>query len=146
MALISDWFSRKTAGTAAPEAALSAIPQGGADREAKPGSRKTLRLAQRELLYGVIREAMVRAGVLSSSYKFKVLSLDAQGRQYLVMMDLGRDVEGHTGRLADIETQMARSALARHDILVTAVYWRVNEAMESRALRQPASPAARAGN
>lgn len=146
MALINDWFSRKTAGKAAPEAGMAATPTGSADREAKPGSRKTQRLAQRELLYGVIREAMVRAGVLSSSYKFKVLSLDAQGRQYLVMMDLGRDVEGHTGRLADVETQMARSALARHDILVTAVYWRANEPMASSVLHQAAPPVVRAGN
>lgn len=146
MALISDWFSRKTAEKAAPEAAIFAPPHGSADRDAKPGSRKTLRLAQRELLYGVIRESMVRAGVLSSSYKFKVLSLDAQGRQYLVMMDLDRDVEGHTSRLADIETQMAHSALARHDILVTAVYWRVNEPMASRVLRPPMPAGVRAGN
>ena len=60
-------------------------------------------MARRELLYGVVREAMVRAGVLSSSYKFKVLSLDARGRQFLVMVDLSHGAGGETGRLAEIE-------------------------------------------
>ena len=46
-----------------------------------PGNRKQERLERRELLYAVVREAMVRASVLSSTYKFKVLSLDPRGRQ-----------------------------------------------------------------
>ena len=40
-----------------------------------PGSaanRKNERLERRELLYSVVREAMIRVGVLSSSYKFKI--------------------------------------------------------------------------
>lgn len=70
---------------------------------------------------------MVRAGVLSASYKFKVLSLDARGRQFLVMMDLAREFGGETSRLAEIEAMIAQNAKARYDIVVTAVYWRMNE-------------------
>lgn len=95
-----------------------------------PGSaanRKNERLERRELLYAVVREAMIRAGVLSSTYKFKVLSLDSRGRQYLIMMDMARQYAGETSRLAEIEGLIAQHAKARHDILVTAVYWRVNE-------------------
>jgi hypothetical protein len=95
-----------------------------------PGSaanRKSERLERRELLYSVVREAMIKAGVLSSTYKFKVLSLDSRGRQYLIMMDLARQYAGETSRLAEIEGLIAQHAKARHDILVTAVYWRVNE-------------------
>ena len=51
-------------------------------------NRKSERLERRELLYTVVRNAMTRAGVLSASFKFKVLSLDSRGRQYLIMMDL----------------------------------------------------------
>jgi len=91
------------------------------------GNRKTERMARRELLYSVVREAMVRAGVLSASYKFKVLSLDQRGRQFLVMMDLANEFGGETSRLAEIEALIAQNAKARYDILVTAVYWRVNE-------------------
>ncbi|HWP11805.1 MAG TPA: hypothetical protein VNN06_08285 [Ramlibacter sp.] len=93
----------------------------------QPANRKTERMARRELLYTVVREAMMRAGVLSASYKFKVLSLDARGRQFLVMVDLARDHGGETARLAEIEAAIAQAAKSRYDIVVTAVYWRTNE-------------------
>src|SRR4051812_18953987 len=94
---------------------------------AQPANKKHERMARRELLYGVVREAMVRAGVLSSSYKFKVLSLDARGRQFLVMVDLSRDNGVVVGQLAEIEAMIAQGAKTRHDILVTSVYWRMSE-------------------
>ncbi len=94
---------------------------------AQPANRKGERMARRELLYSVVREAMTRAGVLSASYKFKVLSLDARGRQFLVMVDLSRDYVSETSRLAEIEALIAQGAKSRHDILVSAVYWRMNE-------------------
>jgi len=93
----------------------------------QPANRKNERMARRELLYSVVRDAMMRAGVLSASYKFKVLSLDPRGRQFLVMVDLARDFGGETTRLAEIEAMIAQGAKSRHDILVTAVYWRINE-------------------
>jgi hypothetical protein len=94
---------------------------------AQPANRKQERLERRELLYAVVREAMVRASVLSSSYKFKVLSLDQRGRQFLVMVDLAQGASGDTRRLAEIEAMVAQSAKARYDILVSAVYWRAND-------------------
>ena len=90
------------------------------------GNRKTERIERREQLYGVVRDAMTRAGILSASYKFKVLSLDPRGRQYLIMMDLSNQSAGDTDRLAEIESLIAQTAKSRHEILVTAVYWRVN--------------------
>jgi len=94
---------------------------------AQPANRKHERMARRELLYGVVREAMMRAGVLSSSYKFKVLSLDGRGRQFLVMVDLSNDSSTGVSHLAEMEAMIAQSAKLRHDILVTAVYWRMSE-------------------
>ena len=94
-------------------------------------NRKTERLERRELLYTVVRDAMTRAGVLSASYKFKVLSLDSRGRQYLIMMDLARKDAGAPERLAEIEGVIAQNAKIRHDILVTAVYWRLHEHVTS---------------
>jgi hypothetical protein len=96
-------------------------------REPAPGKRKVERAARRELLYAVVREAMVRAGVLSASYKFKVLSLDTEGRQFLIMVDLARGTGGDAANLSEIEALIAQSAKARHGMEVTAVYWRVNE-------------------
>lgn len=109
---------------------------------AQPANRKNERMARRELLYTVVREAMMHAGVLSSSYKFKVLSLDARGRQFLVMVDLAAGAGGETMRLAEIEALIAQHAKTRHDILVSAVYWRSNEhvAVGDPGLRSVASP------
>ncbi len=108
-----------------------------------PGSaanRKGERLERREMLYAVVREAMIRAGVLSSTYKFKVLSLDSRGRQYLIMMDMARQYAGETARLAEIEGLIAQHAKTRHDILVTAVYWRINETVTA-GLSRVSAPA-----
>ena len=56
-----------------------------------------------------------------------MLSLDQRGRQFLVMMDLAREYGGETVRLSEIEALIAQTAKTRHDILVTAVYWRIND-------------------
>jgi hypothetical protein len=101
--------------------------QGKSVVEAPASSRKHERMEQRELLYSVVRDCMNGVGVLSSSYKFKVLSLDSHGRHYLIMMDLPREQVGDTARLSEVESLIAKHAKAQHDILVTAVYWRVNE-------------------
>jgi hypothetical protein len=100
--------------------------------------RKTLRLNQRELLYSTVRDVMIRAGVLAASYRFKVLSLDAQGRKYLIMMDLLRDGIGEMKGLAEIESMVMQAAKVRHDLVVTGVYWRneLPEPMRSRPAAQ----------
>lgn len=99
---------------------------------------KNERVERRELLYIVVRDAMVCAGVLSASYKFKVLSLDPRGLQFLVMMDLAREFGGETGRLSEIETLIAQTAKARYNIAVTAVYWRINELVVTGVVRKGA--------
>lgn len=94
---------------------------------AQPANRKHERMHRRELLYAVVRDSMSRAGLLSTTYKFKVLSLDARGRQFLVMVDLAAEAGRETLHLAEIEAMIAQSGKTRHDILVTAVYWRMND-------------------
>lgn len=136
------WFSKKKQGLA-PAAESSGLGHidatlpfnhSGKSRSKGPHSvpgsaanRKNERLERRELLYTVVRESMTRAGLLSTSYKFKVLSLDQRGRQFLVMMDLAREYGGETVRLSEIEALIAQTAKTRYDILVTAVYWRIND-------------------
>ncbi|HEY8356382.1 MAG TPA: hypothetical protein VIL30_02875 [Ramlibacter sp.] len=130
-----NWLSpRKKARPLPPESSglsrLDSTKPFMAEREpaaAQPANRKQERMARRELLYGLVRDAMTRAGVLSASYKFKVLSLDARGRQFLVMVDLAQGAGGETNQLAEIEATIAQSAKQRHDILVSAVYWRSND-------------------
>lgn len=119
----------ESSGLSRMESTKPYVRQGGAAAASaapgQPANRKNERMARRELLYTVVREAMVRAGVLSASYKFKVLSLDARGRQFLVMVDLAQGHGSETSSLAEIEAMVAQSAKSRYDIIVTAVYWRM---------------------
>lgn len=152
------WFSKKPQAKAAPtpessglghvDATVPLHPSArgrvGASAGSHAANRKSERLERRELLYAVVRQSMTRAGVLSSSYKFKVLSLDSRGRQYLIMMDIARQYAGETARLAEIEGEIARSAKTQHDILVTSVYWRVNEHVTTGLSRPSAAVSASA--
>lgn len=106
-------------------------------------SRRSERSARRELLFTIVRECMNRAGVLSASYKFKVLSLDSRGRQFLVMVELPGAKLASADRLAEIEAMVAQAAKARHDIFVKAVYWRQNDHV-AVGVAAPSEPAAKA--
>jgi hypothetical protein len=153
-----NWFSKapsarhsvpaESSGLGHVDATIPVNPSGKGGTRAHttpPGSaanRKSERMERRELLYSVVREAMIKAGVLSSSYKFKVLSLDSRGGQYLIMMDLAREYVGETTRLAEIEGVIAQHAKNQHGILVTAVYWRVTEHVAAGLTRPAQSPPA----
>ena len=105
--------------------------------------RKVKRHARREQMYVAIRDAMTRAGVLSASYKFKVLSLDQGGDGFLVMMDLQRGMADPAPQLASIEALIVQSAKLRFEITVPAVYWRLHETagIGKPASQAPANPA-----
>jgi hypothetical protein len=118
------------AGAARADAARSARDPDGQELQAEAApslKRREERTARRERLYTAVRDAMTRAGVLSATYKFKVLSLDARGLQYLVMVDLALAEAAAQERLAQIEASIIEGANARYDITVKAVYWRVND-------------------
>lgn len=164
-----NWFSSKplpVKSTSAEEAKRASA--GGRDRSALPvpqrlapepvtpgDTTKTKRHARREQLYVAIREAMTRAGVLSASYKFKVLSLDQGGNEFLVMMDLAKAFGGPPEQLGEIEALIVRNAKARFEITVPAVYWRMDEmaavvkpranAQDGQASAQHADAAAKPG-
>lgn len=110
------------------------------------------RTQRREHLYLAVRDTMVRSGVLSSGYKFKVLSLDADGRQFLVMLDIAPGYGADTARQAEMEQLLMRTAKTRFHVEVTAVYWRLNGALASvdkpgflapAVAQAPVAPAAR---
>ena len=86
---------------------------------------KHQRHERREHLYDVVRSVMLRSEVLASHYKFKVLSLDARGRQFLVMIDLLGEQVLAPERWLPVEQLMAMTAAQRHDLQVKAVYWRL---------------------
>lgn len=151
------WFSgrtRQTHSAASPEAAqiiqggrrpARVLPQPmGPDAGHPEDGRKVKRHARREQMYVAIREAMTRAGVLSASYRFKVLSLDPGGDEFLAMMDLQWVAGDAPPQLGAIELLIVQSARLRFDIIVSAVYWRVHEvASIGKPAQQAETPSAR---
>jgi hypothetical protein len=126
--------SSARSGAAAAGQRHSGDPKGGSDRSEETTAdiaarRKSERARLRELLFNVVRESMVRVGVLSSGFKFKVLATDPRGRKFIVMMDLSREFGSEIAQLAEIEALICQSAKARHSIVVSAVYWRAENAL-----------------
>jgi hypothetical protein len=85
---------------------------------------KKMRHERRDQLYGVVRDVMKRSEVLAPHYKFKVLSLDTQGSQFLVMIDVMSGPIMSAGTLTISKTCLATAAEDRHALRVKAVYWR----------------------
>lgn len=91
--------------------------------------RKTIRRQERELrretLFGVVRDCISQNKLFNQGYKFKVLSIDSHGKQFIVLIDLSvasLQDKGPSGLLM-IEDRLARAALAK-GISIQAVYWR----------------------
>lgn len=154
-----NWFSRKPAPIVPPKGTGQSRPQVHsssrsasrkkpvADEQPQPSlpqasqaeQRKNERLHRREQLYQIVRDVMPRAGLLSSAYKFKVLSLDQRGRQFMVMMDLAVDNGSEPAQWSQIETMIIHSAKTRNNIDVTAVYWRLLDLAAMEQARQAAN-------
>lgn len=115
------WISGDTSSSAS---GAKATPTGKAGPQAS-GLRQQ-RAARREQLFALVRENMIRMGVLSSHYKFKVLTLDPAGEQFIVMVDwqpgaLGADPAFEK----QFETGLQHLLMERQQgFKVKAVYWR----------------------
>lgn len=120
--------------TAAHEGVSSSSAQ---DPVNQPESRKARRHARREQLFIAVRESMTRSGVLAASYKFKVLSLDQAGDQFLVMLDVDTSLGHQTLKLSEMEAMVVQTAKARFDLFVTSVYWRMETAAAPGTVRAP---------
>ncbi len=118
--------------TAPPPRALASAPAN------TLADLKNQRHERREHLYSVVRSVMLRSEVLASNYKFKVLSLDTRGRQFLIMIDLSGEQALHPDRWAPVEQLIAMTAAQRHDLMVKAVYWRLAEVPVNLNAPQPA--------
>jgi len=88
---------------------------------------------RREQLFSVVRESLIRGGVLSTSYEFKVLTLDVNGDSFLVLIDLALPAELMSDEyLLEIERWIQSSAESRHSMVVRSVYWRRKAASDQR--------------
>ena len=118
---------------ASPPPSLPTRPP--ADLINRSEERKARRHMRREQLYSAIRKAMTHAGVLSASFKFKVLSLDQSGDQFLVMMDVHPSLGLQEEKLLESEALVIQTAKMQFEILVTAVYWRIDTKAEMGDLK-----------
>lgn len=145
---IFSWLSSKPEPTSSSglPAELAKAPARKSVLEPTPADPQTdlkqQRHERRDQLYDVVRSVMLRSEVMPSHYKFKVLSLDARGRQFLVMIDLLGDQILSPDRWLPVELLMAMTAAQRHDLQVKAVYWRLllpqaGQAATSAALFSP---------
>lgn len=128
MSLLS-WFSSDK-----PQDATSTMPVPDSRNPDLPSRNQ--RMAHRDQLFGVIREAMLNADIQPTGFRFKVLSLDGRGEEFLVMVDLSDPSGGDILNLSHVERAIEDIALLRHGIVVKAVYWR------HQGVARPASPPA----
>ncbi|MEO8021306.1 hypothetical protein [Polaromonas sp.] len=107
-------------------------------KESDPGETGPVKMSldermafRREMLFDSVQTTMEGRGILSGSYKFKVVRADRRGHSFVVMVDLSTDfMDGEQGSqraLAALGTTIGKNALARYALGVSAVYWRVNE-------------------
>ena len=105
--------------------------------------RRGRRILRREQLFSVVRESLIRAGVLSTSYEFKVLTLDANGDRFLVLIDLALPADVMPDEyLLEIERWIQSSADKRHTMAVQGVYWRRKAVHDQRGIALKAAVAA----
>ena len=121
-----------------PGESVRAAPPSGSQEQ------KLRRTARREHLYAVVRESMIRAGVLSSAYKFKVLTLDHDGLSHVVLMDVQAGALQHLPeRESQLESDLQALAMERLGLRIKSVYWRTLPARAaSRADPAAAAPPA----
>ncbi|CAN5408878.1 hypothetical protein BH10PSE16_BH10PSE16_37780 [soil metagenome] len=141
------WFSGKSrqakqASMQRDKLLLSRAQQGAPDDCSHEAEPKTKNHDSREQLYEAVREVMTRSGILSASYKFKVLSLDRRNSSYLVMIDLTSVAGDAVLQPGEMEVLIVQRAAARYKIMVSAVYWRLNELAAAASKLSASSSAA----
>lgn len=117
----------------------SRVAGGSAARRSERGQQAAARatmVANRELVFKIVRDAMLLSEALSGSYKFKVLSLSRKGNKFAVLMDTPAPLQGGPGRQVDVESLVIRLAERRHGIIVTAMYWRSVDRQDAVAVMQ----------
>lgn len=122
-----NWFSRKLQTDVVPNTTPDAT------------KLRDARIDRRERLYAIMRTSLVQAGVQTFSFKFKVLALDDQGQQFLVMVDVANPWGGDAGWRSRIETQVVQAAQAQHGLEIAAVYWRNNAELAAAPPSMPAT-------
>ena len=77
----------------------------------------------REHLFALVRSALASVSLPAKTYKFKVMSLDAAGTSFVVMIDLAGSPDGALAALKTVEDLIRSTAAVGQDLQVQGVYW-----------------------
>ncbi len=104
---------------------------------------------RRELLFESIRTTLKNNYITPGSYRFKVMRTDKRGHCYVLMLDMSSafmdSEQGQHAQLATTAAALIKNAQARYGLVVTGVYWRLDEALDA-ALVGRERPATAAGD
>lgn len=116
---LSDWFASWRADTG--------TDTDGSDADVDATSQQRQRRnARRESLYSIVRETMIRVGVLSSAYKFKVLTLDPDGISHLILVEIqAAAIKPVAGGQSALERELQQTSRDQAQLRVVSVYWRL---------------------
>lgn len=93
---------------------------------------------RREMLHHSVRESMLAMEVLSNLYKFKVVNVDPQHHVFIVMVEVSKlfaaKWNGMPASFAQIERRMITGAQNRAGVHLQAVFWRVDETVDTYAM------------
>ncbi|MBP8019025.1 MAG: hypothetical protein KAY82_03215 [Hylemonella sp.] len=128
------WFERlfskplfKSPKASSSSSTLRRSAEGRSNSPDDVAKRKAQRALHREYLHDVVRECMAAVGVLSSHYKFKVLTVDRESTQFVVMIDMLNLVAPDREGLSNMEASVAHRAMSLRGMRVIAVYWRMTD-------------------
>jgi len=77
------------------------------------------------LVVNVVREGLLRAGVLAHQARFKMLMLDRAGQTYLVLIDVAADAAALDAfKQGQCEAWIRHTASLLHRLKIERVYWR----------------------
>jgi hypothetical protein len=103
---------------------------------------------RRELLFEVIRSTLDDRRIASNSYRFKVMRTDKRGHCYVIMMDMSpafmASAQAQHKQLAETAALLTQNARTRYGLVVTGMYWRIDETLDVTVAawaRPPGTPA-----
>ena len=89
---------------------------------------------RRELLFDTVRSTLGDRHIMPDSYRFKVMRTDRRGHCYAIMMDMSsafmHSAQGQHRQLAEIAALLTQNARVRYGLVVSGMYWRVDETLD----------------
>ncbi len=112
------------------------------ERARRAAIRQTM-VEDREKIAKAVKDALLMAEILSGSYNFKVLSHRIEGGKFSVLVDIRAPLPGGVLQQKNAETLISRLSHTRWGLKVVSVYWRVNEFMPKKPVKEAGRNGAR---